>query len=223
MSILSTDQLDRKITLTPEQAIQKWFRTHKEPLSKIIHQVSVVRNTPTFRGGFDKGLLALANHLFVNLLIKTFPDITAPDNQGPQKTKFELYGQRFAVGMTCANFDHSKAKVTLKSNYDSPNLPEQELFADYMLLIQTMDFEKDQPIRFMVINYDTLRQLPTKWDKLKNIELQTRHIHTDHRLVDITFENPYDLDQPMANTLIQRALDTFLGSLAGIASELIEY
>lgn len=223
MSTIATDNYNRKILLTPEQSIQKWFRTHKEPLSKIIHQVSVVRNTPTFRGGFDKGLLALANHLFVNLLIKTFPDITAPDNQGPQKTKFELYGQRFAVGMTCSNFDHSKAKVTLKSNYDSPNLPEQEQFADYMLLIQTMDFEKDQPCRFMLINYQTLRELPTKWDKLKNIDLQTRHIHTDHRLVDITTELPYDLDQSLANTLIQRALDNFLNSLAGIASELIEY
>jgi len=222
MSLINVDRYNRKILLTPEQAIQKWFRVHKEPLSKIIHQVSVVRNTSLFRGGFDKGLLALANHLFVDLLIKTFPDITAPA-QGPQKTKFELYGHRFAVGMTCNNFDHSKAIVTLKSNYDSPHLPEQELFADYMLLIQTMDFEKDQPARFMLINYQTLRELPTKWDKLKNIDLQTRDIHTDHRLVDITADLPYDLDQPMANTLIQRALDTFLGSLAGIASELIEY
>ena len=220
MSLITLDT-NRKVLLTPDQAIQKWFLTHREPLARITNQVSVIRNTPLFRKGFSKGLLALGQHLFVKLLVDTFPDITALDDGTPEKAKFQLMNHRFAIALTSKAL--GKAEITLKSNYKTDYLPEQESFADYILLVQLMDFEKSQPAKFNVLSYDTLRSLPTSYDSLKNLDLHTKHIHHSTLVVDQTFQQPYDVDQDLANTLIERALNNFLESLTGIATELIEY
>jgi len=222
MSLITLDT-NRKVLLTPDQAIQKWFLTHREPLARITNQVSVIRNTPLFRKGFSKGLLALGQHLFVKLLIDTFPDIIALDDGTPEKAKFQLMNHRFAIALTSKQFGTAKSIITLKSNYKTDYLPEQESFADYILLVQLMDFEKSQPAKFNVLSYDTLRSLPHSYDSLKNLKLHTKHIHHSTLVVDQTVQEPYDVDQDLANTLIERALNNFLESLTGIATELIDY
>ena len=216
-----TDSNDRTVVLDETQTFKKWFRDNHAELSSIAHKASVVRNSPLFRCGFSKGLLALGTHLFATMLIDTFPDIEDSNpNDNNKKTKFELLGKKFAVALTSEPL--GKAIVTLKSNYKNSYLPEQEEFADYILIVQLMDSEIKQQARFVVLTYDVLNALPTKYTKkMCNIELHTKHVNKALSLVNTTFDLPAHVDQTAANRMIERAFEDFLTQLTRIADETV--
>lgn len=215
------DSNERTVILDEPQTFKKWFRDNHAELSSIAHKASVVRNSPLFRCGFSKGLLALGTHLFAKMLIDTFPDIEDPNpHDNNKKTKFELLGKKFAVALTSEPL--GKAIVTLKSNYKNSYLPEQPEFADYILIVQLMDSEIKQQARFVVLTYDVLNALPTKYTKkMCNIELHTKHVNRALSLVNTTFDLPAHVDQTAANRMIEMAFEDFLIQLTRIADETI--
>lgn len=221
MQTLITDTFDRTVVLDETQTFKKWFRDNHAVLSSITHKASVVRNSPLFRCGFSKGLLALGSHLFAKMMIDTFSEVEDPDpTDNNKKTKFELLGKKFAVALTSEPL--GKAIVTLKSNYKDSHLPVQSEFADYILIVQLMDSEIKQQARFVVLTYDVLNALPTKYTKkMCNIELHTKHVNKAISLVNTTFDLPAHVDQTAANRMIEMAFEDFLNQLTRIADETI--